>query len=364
MKGTGRLRRLARRARIVGLVTPSAPAPAGLENLLRLVWHPVCTLGELTAAAPGGAGPLAVTLLGERLVVALVDGAPVALRDRCVHRSTKLSIGTVDAGGLRCAHHGWVFAPDGRCTSIPAMPDGPIPARACVPSYSARAAYGLVWVCLDDRAGLPLPASPAHGDPTMRVLEGTPYTWPVGAPRRVENFVDLSHFAFVHDGSLGSRDDAVPPLPEVRRAPGELRFDYDPPDLEVEATALFGHSEYRMPMPCTVHIEFFLASGARRVLWMTASPTTMASCRTFWIVARSDAWDEPDDEHMAFQQRILREDEPVVGAHDPPEMVLDPGVEVSVRTDKVSIEYRRWLRELVAAASEGPTSLRAALQLR
>lgn len=336
---------------------------AELDALLRHVWHPVCTIEELAAAAPGGNGPMAVTLLGERLAVALVDGAPVALADRCVHRSTALSVGSVDAGGLRCAYHGWVFAPDGRCTSIPAMPDGPIPARACVPSYAAQLAYGLVWVCLDDAAELPLPACPAWGDPTLRVLAGAPYTWPVGAPRRVENFVDLSHFAFVHDGSLGSRDEPVPPLPEIARAPGELRFDYDPPELAVEATALFGHSKYRMPMPCTVNIEFFLASGARRVLWMTASPVTMSSCRAFWFVSRSDAWDEPDDEHMAFQARILAEDEPVVGAQHPAEIVLDPGFELSVRTDKVSIEYRRWLRELAAAASEGPAALRTALLL-
>ena len=333
-----------------------------LDQLLRQVWHPVCTLDELAAASPGGVGPLGVTLLGERIVVALLDGRPVALRDRCVHRSTALSVGTVDGGGLRCAYHGWVYAADGRCIDIPALGGGPIPARACVESFASTIAYGLVWVCLDNRAELPLPACPAFGDPTLRTIPGEPYTWPVAASRRVENFVDLSHFAFVHDGSLGSRDEPVPALPEIERAPGELRFAYDPPDMAVESTAMFGHSRYRMPMPCTVSIEFFLASGARRLLWMTASPVTHASCRSFWFVARSDAWDEPDAAHMAFQARILAEDAPVVGAQDPPEMMLDPGVELSVRTDKVSIEYRRWLRELVNAAADAG-ALRAALLL-
>ena len=334
---------------------------AELDVLLRQVWHPVCTMAELRSANPSGVGPLGVTLLGERLVIALVDATTVALADRCVHRSTALSVGTVDSGGIRCAYHGWVYAPDGHCVEIPALPDGPIPARACVASYAARVAYDLVWVCLDNRADLPLPACPAYGDTELRVLAGAPYTWPVSAPRRVENFVDLSHFAFVHDGSLGIRDEPVPPLPEIERGPGELQFTYDPPDIEVDPTALFGRQKYRMPMPCTVSIEFFLASGARRLLWMTASPVTLATCRSFWFVARSDAWDEPDEAHMAFQARILQEDQPVVSAQNPPEMVLDPGVEVSVRTDKVSIEYRRWLRELVNAAASGPGELRAAL---
>ncbi len=205
-----------------------------LDQLLRQVWHPVCTLDELAAAAPGGVGPLGVALLGERLAVAMVDGVPVALRDRCVHRSTALSVGTVDGGGIRCAYHGWVYAADGRCIDIPALAGGPIPARACVESFASTVAYGLVWVCLDNRAALPLPACPPYDDPTLRIIAGDPYTWPVAASRRVENFVDLSHFAFVHDGSHGTRDEPVPALPDIERAPGELRFVYDPPDIAVE----------------------------------------------------------------------------------------------------------------------------------
>ena len=334
-----------------------------LDALLRCAWHPVCTMAELSAARPGGAGPIKVTLLGQKLAIAIIGGMPVALNDRCAHRSTSLSVGSIEDGGLRCAYHGWCYGADGRCTDIPALPEGPIPPRARVDSYPVQIAYDLVWVCLDDRAGLPLPPCPAVGDASLRVLAGEPYTWPVAAPRRVENFVDLSHFAFVHDGSLGSRDAPVPPVPSIERAAGELLFNYDPPDLVVDPTALFGHSRYRMPMPCTVNIEFILPSGARRVLWMTASPVTHASCRCFWFVARSDAWDEPDEEHMAFQARILAEDEPVVCSQDPPEMVLDQSVELSVRTDRVSIEYRRWLRELAGAARREASELRRALLL-
>ncbi|MEO5838068.1 MAG: aromatic ring-hydroxylating dioxygenase subunit alpha [Acidimicrobiales bacterium] len=346
-----------------------------LDALLRFAWHPVCTLAELSEARPGGnqgpsgprqsgnQGPKQVTLLGQKLAIAIIDGQPVALNDRCAHRSTSLSIGTVEDGGLRCAYHGWCYGADGKCTDIPALVDGPIPPRARVDSYAVQVAYDLVWVCLDDRAQLPVPVCPAFGDDTLRVLVGAPYTWPVAAPRRVENFVDLSHFAFVHDGSLGSRNAPVPPVPSIERAAGELLFNYDPPDLVVDPTALFGHSRYRMPMPCTVNIEFILASGARRLLWMTASPVTHASCRSFWFVSRSDAWDEPDDDHMAFQARILAEDESVVCSQDPPEMVLDANIELSVRTDRVSIEYRRWLRELAAAAISEPSALRRALLL-
>lgn len=131
--------------------------------------------------------------------------------------------------------------------------------------------------------------------------------------------------------------------------------------MAVEDAALFGHSEYRMPMPLTVSIEFWLETGAYRHLWMTACPIDMASCRAFWTVSRDDDLDGDDAGHMAFQALILSEDEPVVRNQVPREMVLEPGFELSVRTDKVSIEYRRWLSQLMQAAAVGPDAVRDAL---
>jgi vanillate O-demethylase monooxygenase subunit len=227
------------------------------------------------------------------------------------------------------------------------------------------AAYDLVWLRLDDRAATTIPAHPASEDPRMRIIAGAPYTWSTSAPRRVENFVDLSHFAWVHDGTLGRRSEPVPPVPAVRREAGELRFEYDPPPIAPKATALFGFSAYRMPIPLTVDIGFELATGARRRLWMTASPVDARTCRSFWFIARDDDLDGDDDEYVAFQEVVLGEDEPVVCSQDPPELPLGP-MEVSVRTDRVSIEYRRWLRELVDAASssEPGAAVRARLEER
>ena len=109
-----------------------------------------------------------------------------------------------------------------------------------------------------------MPECPLWDAAAFHVIEGQPYTWPVGGPRRVENFVDLAHFAFVHDGSLGRRDDPVPPLPDIARVGGELRFVYEPPELVVDPSAMFGRSQYRIVMPLTVDIEFELPDGAHR----------------------------------------------------------------------------------------------------
>jgi phenylpropionate dioxygenase-like ring-hydroxylating dioxygenase large terminal subunit len=342
--------------------------PLDQDDLLATLghfWHPVCH----SADVPTGL-LLGVRLLERDIAVArLADGSLSALADRCVHRSTRLSVGTVDGCNVRCAYHGWTWASDGRCTSIPSLPDGPIPSKAVVESYDVTEQYDMVWVRLvRSKAGTPsstIPHCSAHGDPSLHVIVGAPYTWPVAALRRVENFVDLAHFAWVHDGSLGRRDEPVPPLPNIERARGEMRFVYEPPDFQPDSAAMYGRSSYRMPMPCTVDIEFQLTTGARRILWMTASPIDRTTCRTFWFMARDDDLDEPgldvrDQEHIEFQRLVLSEDEPVVCAQVPGEFPLDPSAELSVATDLVSNVYRHWVRELVRAYTSGGTAALAA----
>ena len=201
---------------------------SAVVRMLEHFWHPVCTRAEMAEAAPH---PLAVRLLGRDLAVADVGGAVMAAVDRCPHRSTRRSVGYIEPGSIRCAYHGWRYSTEGACVEIPATPDGPLPVGPCLETFEVDIAYDIVWVRIDGSAGTRIPANPAWDDTSMRVLMGAPYTWPTSALRRVENFVDLAHFAWVHDGTLGRRDEPVPPIPVVTRVDGELRFHYDPPPM-------------------------------------------------------------------------------------------------------------------------------------
>ena len=272
------------------------------DSAWRYFWHPVCTLAELETAA-AESRPLAVTLLGEAIAVARIAGTVAAFPDRCIHRSTRLTVGCVEAGGLRCAYHGWLYDADGACVEIPAMPDFTIPPSFRLRRIEAQVAYDLVWLRLEAGAGTRIPECPAWGDDAFRCVQGAPYTWPTSAGRRLENFVDLAHFPFVHDGSLGDRRHTTVPIADIARVGGELRFRFEPePDMDLPDVALMAPTDYRLWMPFTVNLEFAFPDGERGQLWMAASPVATGTCRSFWFTSRTADRDGDDRPHLEFQK--------------------------------------------------------------
>lgn len=72
-----------------------------------------------TSTALDAAKMLALTPLGESAALCRkVDGAPVALENRCIHRMTPLSLGWVDGDNLRCMYPGMLFNDRGRALEI------------------------------------------------------------------------------------------------------------------------------------------------------------------------------------------------------------------------------------------------------
>ncbi len=149
-----------------------------LCRALEYFWHPVATLSELQESG----GVMATRLLGRDLAIAHLGVDPAggatigAWVDRCPHRSTRLSVGCVDGRALRCAYHGWRWAPDGRCVEIPSAPGRPVPDRFRQEAFEAAVEHELVWVRLRGHAHTRIPPMPAATDPTMRLTHGSPYS--------------------------------------------------------------------------------------------------------------------------------------------------------------------------------------------
>jgi phenylpropionate dioxygenase-like ring-hydroxylating dioxygenase large terminal subunit len=319
-------------------------------------WHPVAALHEL--GATGGA-PLAVTLLGAELVLwrdGTGDnaGAVHAFDDRCPHRGTKLSLGRVQrvAGEhrLECAYHGWQFGGEGRCLHIPAVP-GFVPAAthaAC--AHAVRVAHGLVWVRMASAADV-LHELPALDHLPAREVVCGPYEVATSAPRLVENFLDTSHFGFVHEGWLGDRLHTEVPAYEVEQGVAGAPFVPHYRAWQPQASALaqggaWVDYRYEVLSPYSALLVKQAGAGGPQeayALWVCAAEPERS--RVWFTLFTSDA-SQSDQSLREFQDRIFSQDRPVLEAQRPRRLPLAGGAEVHSAADRMSAAYRRHLREL------------------
>ena len=323
---------------------------------LRRYWHPVMFAVELADQ------PSAVTLLGERVVVVRLGGGVSAFRDLCVHRGSALSVGkVVGTDQLVCSYHGWTYNKDGICTRIPARPGMAIPSKAKVQRYEAVEHVGLIWVCLDGPAELPLPEFPQFDDPAYHTIKVPTYDWRCGAARRVENFVDVAHLPFLHEGILG--DPQKPEVADYRvtRTDAALLFAAglesqpgNPFKLDKSDSQTLVPREpinYMIQMPFTVHLGQPLPDDRHYVLFMAASPVTQRTTRSFSFGSRNYDRDRTRDaEYVDYQKVILEQDRVVVETQRPEELPVDLAAELHIGSvDRASVEYRRWLAQIAAA---------------
>lgn len=328
---------------------------ARLHHALRQFWHPVAYGSSVNDR------PVRATLLGEQLVLVRLGDEVRCFRDLCVHRGTALSLGWIEDEQLRCAYHGWTYGLDGVCTKIPARFGSNIPSRARLTTYRVQEANGLVYVCLEGDPVFTIPEFPQWNDPAFRCIEVETYDWPTSASRRIENYVDFSHFAWVHDGVLGDREHPEVPDHDVWREGGELRFGYsdytEPADIDknegldsAEDRTVNTDLRYRLSMPNTVLLEQDLPGGNRYVLFFSVCPVSEKVTRNFTFMGRNYQLDDPEEgdrKMLEFNALVIGQDLPIVSSQRPEVLPYDLSAELHIKgVDRVSLEYRKWLVEL------------------
>ncbi len=315
-------------------------------------WHPVATAADLQ---PGSMQ--AVPLLDRQLVVWRdAAGELHAWEDRCPHRGMKLSMGTLDAATLTCPYHGWKFGPDGRCNYIPALPGlREENLRAQVAVFSAKEALGLVWVCVGTPAH-EVPPFPEFDDERLRKVWCGPYDVASSAPRIIENFLDMAHFAFVHEGLLGDRQKAqirdytVESFEHADYGSGiwaKHCFAWQPRSNALADSGSDVEYTYRVVRPYTAILtkEPAAQQGFREAISLHLQPMTETSTRA-WIILAMTNQASTDEEMRSFQDTIFLQDLPIVENQQPLKLPLAPQAEVSVACDRMSLAYRKYLREL------------------
>jgi 5,5'-dehydrodivanillate O-demethylase oxygenase subunit len=171
-------------------------APMG--RLLRRYWQPIYGMSELKEA-----DVRRVRFLGEDLVLFRdLTGKPGLVDRHCAHRRADLSYGFVEASGLRCNYHGWLFDEQGHCVEQPyedtVRPGHGLKSACSIAAYPVRECAGLIWAYFGPD---PTPELPVY-EPFSReggfveiVVADVPCNW----FQCQENSCDPVHFEWMHD---------------------------------------------------------------------------------------------------------------------------------------------------------------------
>lgn len=315
----------------------------------RMHWHPVADAAAVDAA------PVATRLLGEDLVLWRDAGGTLrAWPDRCPHRGAKLSLGRVESGRLECPYHGRQFDAAGQCVHVPALPGFVPPAGHRVQAYEAQEKHGLLWV-RQAASRDAMPCFDAEDDVRLRKLNCGPYDVDASAPRIVENFLDMAHFAFVHEGWLGERSSTTIDDYRVEDTPCGLRATqcraWQPQsNLHSTAPAQVEYT-YEVTGPYTAVLTKIPESGTvavpdwRESIAMFICPLEEERSRVWFRLAVAD-FDSSEEKLRSFQDAIFLQDQPVLESQSPKRLPLELRAELHTSADRASSAYRRYLSRL------------------
>ena len=174
-------------------------------NYLRNAWYVAAWSDELAEGQVLGR-----TILKEPVAVFRKgNGKVAAILDRCSHRFAPLSMGKVLGGDrLQCPYHGLEFNAAGQCVLNP-HGNKHIPSRAHIRGFPAIEKHKAIWVWMGDR-----PADES-AVPDFSMLDNVPEIHTTKRDKIminanveliIDNLLDLSHTAFLHEGVLGNAD--------------------------------------------------------------------------------------------------------------------------------------------------------------
>jgi phenylpropionate dioxygenase-like ring-hydroxylating dioxygenase large terminal subunit len=318
-------------------------------------WHVVAFSKDISE------GQLTPTrLLGEELVIWRHEGKVHVWKDLCIHRGAQLSKGWVVEGTVVCPYHGWRYNCDAKCVLIPAQPQTKPPLKARAFPHRCEERYGMVWATLGNPSH-DIPLFPEATDPTFRMFNAGPYPFNANCFRSVENFIDATHFPFVHAGLNGVMD-APDKLEDytVSKGPDGLATSgikvYQPYG-DHRQVPVFAEYRYRCMRPNAAYFsksvciadpkqEHRGGDNDRFCTFLTAQPLDEVTCIIRLAVAINFGPELTEADILRRQDLVFSQDRAIVETQHPERIPIDLRQELHLRSDRLGLEYRRWLKEL------------------
>ncbi len=319
--------------------------------VLRDYWYPVAYTREI------GVHPHAFRIFGEDHVVwrEAPDGPAFGAYDECPHRAGRLSDGWVTDGCLMCPYHGWRFEGTGACVEIPAVdPSLPIPGRARLRSVPVKERYGLVWVCIGSPLG-GVPALKEADDPNYVLVHVMMELWRASAPRVIDNALDVSHVAWVHQYTVGTPSAPRIPTYDVERVGTTLRCtsrhqsrldDRQKRNTGINADITTRTVDIELLEPFVFRGAMQYENGLVHVLLKTATPVDDHTTLFCQFVARNDDPDIARQGEIIAVDRAVQSEDKAILERIKSDFPLDVTSEVHSAADRLTVEYRRLLATL------------------
>jgi phenylpropionate dioxygenase-like ring-hydroxylating dioxygenase large terminal subunit len=331
------------------------PAPAKPDAALVNDWHVVAFSKDLKEGEL-----LPVRLLGEELVAWRHGGKAALWKDLCIHRGAQLSKGWVVDGTVVCPYHGWRYDCDGTCVLIPAHPHTPPPLKARAFPHRVEERYGFIWGSLGDPQH-DLPPFPEWDNEEFRIFHAGPYLFGANAFRSVENFLDATHFPFVHSGLNGvmAEPDQIndykvtkgsdglattgvrvfQPYGDHRQVPVNAEYWY----RALRPTTAYFNKHVKIADPALAHRG---TDNDRFCTFLTAQPVDEVNCIIRLGIAINFGPELTEADILRRQDAVFAQDRAIVETQHPERIPLDLKEELHLRSDRLAVEYRRWLKEL------------------
>ncbi len=139
-------------------------------------------------------------VLGEWLAIFRDENNnPIALQDKCLHRSAQLSCGKVRDGKLQCMYHGWIYNREGEVIDIPSEGSLLKSKSKISKKYTTLEKDDYIYVRLCDNSKYNLKPfnMPFYKNPKYTTIRLQNW-FNNNITNCAENFIDVPHTTFVH----------------------------------------------------------------------------------------------------------------------------------------------------------------------